>query len=112
MKIIPLAFESLGADPWLRSLKPTRKILIDPGTSIAPERFGYPPWKDEFDSLYEIRARIEEYTEKVNITTISHYYHGYYTPFELGKFLDSSPQVAEKVYQGKKLFIKHPFTNQ
>ncbi len=54
--------------------------------SIAPKRFGYPPWKNEFDALYETRARIEEYAKKADIITISHYHHDHYTPFELENF--------------------------
>ena len=108
MKVIPLAFESMGVRSMATFVETDQKILIDPGTSIAPKRFGYPPWKDEFDALHETRVRIEEYAEKADIVTISHYHHDHYTPFELGKFLDSSPRAAEKVYQGKKLFIKHP----
>ncbi len=108
MKIIPLAFESMGVRSMATFVETDQKILIDPGTSIAPKRFGYPPWKNEFDALHETRVRIGEYAEKADIVTISHYHHDHYTPFELGKFLDSSPRVAEKLYQGKKLFIKHP----
>lgn len=108
MKIIPLAFESMGVRSMATFIETDQKILIDPGTSIAPKRFGYPPWKDEFDALYETRQKITEYAEKADIITISHYHHDHYTPFELGKFLDSSPKVAEKLYRDKRLFIKHP----
>lgn len=108
MKVIPLAFESMGVRSMATFVETDQKILIDPGTSIAPKRFGYPPWKNEFDALYETRARIEEYAEKADIITISHYHHDHYTPFELGKFLDSSPKSAERIYEDKKLFIKHP----
>lgn len=85
-----------------------QKIVIDPGTSIAPKRFGFPPWKDEFDALHETRARVQEYAEKADILTISHYHHDHFTPFSLGRYLDSSPRYAEEMYQDKKLFIKHP----
>ncbi len=108
MKIVPLAFESMGVRSMATFVETDQKILIDPGTSIAPKRFGYPPWKTEFDALHETRARIEKYSEKADIVTISHYHHDHYTPFELGKFLDSSPESAKKLYEGKKLFIKHP----
>jgi predicted metallo-beta-lactamase superfamily hydrolase len=111
MKVIPLAFESFGVRSMATFVETDQKILIDPGTSIAPKRFGYPPWKNEFEVLYETRARIEEYAEYADIMTISHYHHDHYTPFELGKFLDSSPKAAEKMYRGKKLFIKHPTSN-
>ncbi|HEX3013329.1 MAG TPA: MBL fold metallo-hydrolase [Methanobacterium sp.] len=108
MKVIPLAFESMGVRSMATFVETDQKILIDPGTSIAPKRFGYPPWKTEFDALHETRARIGEYAEKANIVTISHYHHDHYTPFEPGKFLDSSHESAKNLYQGKRLFIKHP----
>jgi len=108
MKIIPLAFESMGVRSMATYVETDQKILIDPGTSIAPKRFGYPPWKNEFEALYETRARIKEYGEIADIMTISHYHHDHYTPFEPGKFLDSSPKAAEELYKDKKLFIKHP----
>lgn len=108
MKVVPLAFESLGVRSMATFVETDQKILIDPGTSIAPKRFGYPPWKNEFDALYSSRAKINEYGEKADIFTVSHYHHDHYTPFELGKFLDSSPKAAEKIYHGKRLFIKHP----
>ncbi|MGZ7117603.1 MAG: MBL fold metallo-hydrolase, partial [Methanobacterium sp.] len=73
MKIIPLAFESLGVRSMSTFVETDQKILIDPGTSIAPKRFGYPPWKNEFEALYKSRARIEEYAKEANIITISHY---------------------------------------
>lgn len=111
MKVTPLAFESFGVRSMATFVETDQKILIDPGTSIASKRFGYPPWKNEFDALYETRAKIGEYAEKADIMTISHYHHDHYTPFELGKFLDSSPKVAEKLYRDKKLFIKHPTSN-
>jgi len=111
MKIIPLAFESMGVRSMATYVETDQKILIDPGTSIAPKRFGYPPWKTEFEALYETRARIREYGEIADIMTISHYHHDHYTPFELGKFLDSSPQAAKELYKNKKLFIKNPKSN-
>ena len=108
MKIMPLAFESFGVRSMATFVETDQKILIDPGTSIAPKRFGYPPWKNEFDALYDTRARIEEFAKKADIITISHYHHDHYTPFELGKFLGSSPKGATELYRNKRLLVKHP----
>lgn len=85
-----------------------QKIVIDPGTSIAPKRFGFPPWKDEFDALHETRARLQRCAVNADIITISHYHHDHFTPFSLGRYLDSAPKYAEEMYRDKKLFIKHP----
>jgi len=111
MKIVPLAFESMGVRSMATFIETDQKILIDPGTSIAPKRFGFPPWKDEFDALHETRARVQEYAAKSDILTISHYHHDHFTPFDLGRYLDSSSRYAEEMYQDKELFIKHPSEN-
>jgi uncharacterized protein len=111
VQITPLAFESMGVRSMATFVETDQKILIDPGTSIAPKRFGFPPWKDEFDALHETRARVQEYAKKANILTISHYHHDHFTPFSLGRYLDSSPRYAEEMYRGKKLLIKHPTEN-
>ena len=111
MKITPLAFESLGVRSMATLIETDQKILIDPGTSLASKRFGLPPWKTEFDALHETRASIQEHAKSVDIITISHYHYDHYTPFSLGRYLDSSPQYATEIYQDKKLFIKNPESN-
>jgi uncharacterized protein len=108
MKIVPLAFESMGVRSMATFIETDQEILVDPGTSIAPKRFGFPPWKDEFDALHENRAHLQKYAAKADIITISHYHHDHFTPFSLGRYLDSSPKYAEEIYLDKKLFIKHP----
>lgn len=111
MNVVPLAFESMGVRSMATFVETDQKILIDPGTSIAPKRFGFPPWKDEFDALHETRARVQKYAAKSDILTISHYHHDHFTPFSLGRYLDSSPRYAEEMYRDKELFIKHPTEN-
>jgi len=43
VKIIPLAFESFGVRSMATYVETDQKILIDPGTSLGPKRFGFPP---------------------------------------------------------------------
>jgi len=111
MKITPLAFESLGVRSMATYVETDQKILIDPGTSLGAKRFGLPPWKTEFDALHETRLNIQEYAKSADIITISHYHYDHFTPFKLGRFLDSSPRYAEEIYGHKKLFIKNPESN-
>lgn len=111
MKITPLAFESLGVRSMATFIETDQKILVDPGTSLGPKRFGLPPWKTEFDALHQTRAAIQEHAPVADIVTISHYHHDHFTPFSLGRFLDSSPEYAEEIYRDKKLFIKNPESN-
>jgi predicted metallo-beta-lactamase superfamily hydrolase len=111
LKIIPLAFESLGVRSMCTFVQTDQGILIDPGTSIAPKRFKLSPSKPEFEALKESRRKILEYANKSSIITISHYHHDHFTPFEPNKFLESSSQAAYKIYSGKKLFLKNPQKN-
>ena len=85
-----------------------QKILIDPGTSLGPKRFGFPPWKTELEALYKTRAIIQKHARNADVVTISHYHHDHFTPFQLGKYLDSSPKYATQIYDNKRLFIKDP----
>jgi len=84
------------------------RILIDPGTSIAPKRFGLSPSKLEFEALKSSRTRIQKYAEISDIIIVSHYHYDHFTPFKRGIYLDSSLKLAGKIYENKKLFLKHP----
>jgi predicted metallo-beta-lactamase superfamily hydrolase len=108
LKVKPLAFESMGVRSMATYVETDHKILIDPGTSLGPKRFGYPPWKTEFDALYETRSNIQKHAKNADIVTISHYHHDHFTPFSLGRYQDSNPQYAEEIYNDKQLFIKNP----
>lgn len=111
MKVIPLAFESMGVRSMCTFVQTDQGILIDPGTSVAPKRFKLPPSKPEFEALKESRRKIQEYANKSSIITVSHYHHDHFTPFEHNKFLESSSKVASKIYNEKKLFLKNPEQN-
>lgn len=96
MKVTPLAFESLGVRSMATLIQTDQNILIDPGTSLGPKRFGLPPWKTEFEALYETRASIQKHAQLADIITISHYHHDHFTPFTLGRFLDSSLNMQKR----------------
>jgi len=86
-------------------------ILIDPGTSLAPRRFGLPPSKLELRALEDTRFRIQKYARLADVVIISHYHHDHFTPFRREELLDSSIDIAEEIYKNKNLFIKHPILN-
>ena len=111
MKVTPLAFESFGVRSMCTFIETDVKILVDPGTSLGAKRFGLPPWKTEFDALHMTRARIQDCAKIADIVTVSHYHYDHFTPFSLGRFLDSSPEFAEEIYRDKRLFIKNPELN-
>lgn len=111
IEVIPLAFESLGVRSMATFIETDVRILIDPGTSLAPRRFGLPPSKLEFKALEDTRFRIQKYARWADVVVISHYHHDHFTPFRREDLLNSSIDSAEKIYENKNLFIKHPTLN-
>jgi len=112
MKIIPLASESLG----IRSLATFLEIgkvgiLIDPGAALGPKRYSLPPAKAELEALQKAREKIQRYSKKAQIITISHYHYDHHTPFFEGIYESSSPEKAKELYTKKILLIKHPKEN-
>ncbi|HDN83646.1 MAG TPA: hypothetical protein ENG50_04710 [Candidatus Altiarchaeales archaeon] len=96
MKIIPVAFDSLGVRSMCTFLRTDKKILIDPGAALGPSRYGLPPHKLEIEKLYELKNEIEKYAKEAEILTISHYHYDHYSP--------DNPEM----YKNKVLLIKHP----
>jgi len=95
MKIIPLAFDSMGVRSTATWVETNKKILIDPGAALAALRYGLPPAKIEYRRLEELSKKICSYAKKSDILTISHYHYDHHFP-------------EEDFYQGKILLIKDP----
>lgn len=97
MNIIPLAAESLGVRSSAVFLETADvKILIDPGVSLAPVRFGLPPHPLEIKAMNESWRKIKEYAARADILIITHYHFDHFDPTE------------PIVFNGKVLLIKHP----
>jgi predicted metallo-beta-lactamase superfamily hydrolase len=80
MRILPLAFDSLGVRSTATWVETDLKILIDPGVSFAPLRYGLPPTKLELERLKELSEKVWEYASEADILTISHYHYDHYFP--------------------------------
>jgi predicted metallo-beta-lactamase superfamily hydrolase len=74
------------------------KILIDPGVSFAPLRYGLPPTKLELKRVEELSGKVWECAHEADILTISHYHYDHYFP-------------EADFYAGKILLIKDPKKN-
>ncbi|EHR79467.1 hypothetical protein OCC_08255 [Thermococcus litoralis DSM 5473] len=112
MKIIPLASESLGVRSLATFLEIGKVgILIDPGAALGPKRYSLPPAKAELEALQKAREKIQRYSKKAQIITISHYHYDHHTPFFEGIYESSSPEKAKELYTEKILLIKHPKEN-
>lgn len=100
MKIIPLAFESLGTRSMATFVE-TRdcRILIDPGVALGPWRYGLEPHKIELERKSQHWGEIKSYSENSEILIITHYHYDHYNPGET------------EIYRGKTVLIKHPEKN-
>jgi hypothetical protein len=83
------------------------KVILDPGLSLAPNRFGLPAHPKEYDAIIRSRKAIEEKASIADVVTISHYHFDHHTP----SFVDwvcnwSSPEIARKIYENKLVLLK------
>lgn len=98
MKIIPLAFDSMGVRSTATFVETDLKIVIDPGVSFAPFRYGLPPTKLELKRVEDLSKKVWEYAEAADVLTISHYHYDHYFP-------------EADFYTDKILLIKDPRKN-
>ena len=79
MKVIPLAAESLGVRSMATYVEVGRTgILIDPGATLAPARFGLPPAEDEWEALRRANDRISAYAARASLVFVSHYHEDHF----------------------------------
>jgi len=79
MKVIPLAAESLVVRSMATYVEVGRTgILIDPGATLAPARFGLPPTQDEWDALRRANDRISAYAARSSFVFVSHYHEDHF----------------------------------
>lgn len=79
MKVIPLAAESLGVRSMATYVEVGRTgILIDPGATLAPARFGLPPTEDEWEALRRANDRISAYAARSSFVFVSHYHEDHF----------------------------------
>ncbi len=107
MKIEILGAESLG----VRSLScyvTTRdlRVLIDPGVSLAPWRFGLRPHKRELAASKAARDKILARAAQSDLLVISHYHFDHCTPAVKRRFEWSDEERATRLYAGKLIYAK------
>jgi predicted metallo-beta-lactamase superfamily hydrolase len=106
MDLIPVAFDSMGVRSMCCFVKSDPAILIDPGVSLAPTRFGLPPHQSELKKLLEKRRMIQDYGKKADILTISHWHNDHHTPFINGLYGSVTPGKARSLYCRKTVLAK------
>ncbi|MCD6371388.1 MAG: MBL fold metallo-hydrolase [Candidatus Aenigmarchaeota archaeon] len=102
MKIIPLAFDSMGVRS-MSTLCITKDIIIhiDPGVALGPSRYGLEPSNQEYEALDLSRELIMEVCEKFAKVVIVTHYHYDHHPFP-----DDS-EMYERCFKGKFVIAKN-----
>ncbi|MCK4249984.1 hypothetical protein KAX97_00945 [candidate division WOR-3 bacterium] len=103
MKILPIAFDSLGVRSMATYVETDDiRIFIDPGVSVAPDRYSLPPHRIELDRHQEMWKAVKHWVNVSDIIIITHYHYDHHNPDE------------QDIYDAKDIFLKHPreFINQ
>src|SRR5436305_590965 len=70
-------------------------ILIDPGATLAPSRYGLPPSAEEWEALKRSNDRISAYAARARYVFVSHYHEDHFR---------SDPAT----YAGRVVLVKDP----
>ncbi len=111
IRITPLASESFGVRSMCTLVEtPDVRLLLDAGISLCPNRFGLPPHPVEFQTVAQLRKRIAEVVDKVEIVTISHYHFDHHTPSYEDWLVNwtERKETARQIYQDKRVLLKNP----
>jgi predicted metallo-beta-lactamase superfamily hydrolase len=79
MKIIPLAADSLGVRSMATYVEAgATGLLLDPGATLAPARYGLPPSQEEWEALRRANDRISAYAARARYVFVSHYHEDHF----------------------------------
>jgi len=96
LKIVPLAADSLGVRSMATYVEAGGTgILIDPGATLAPLRYGLPPSQEEWEALKRANDRISAYAARARYVFVSHYHEDHFR---------SDPAT----YAGRVVLVKDP----
>ena len=97
LNVKPLAFDSFGVRSMATFVETDDiAVLIDPGVSLAPLRYGLPPHPIEEQRMNEHWEDIKEHAARSDVLIVTHYHYDHYDPEE------------PELYEGKIAYIKHP----
>lgn len=100
MKIIPLAFDSMGTRSMATFVKTGDiKILIDPGVSLSPHRFNLPPHPKEVRRMNSQWKNIKRNAKRSDVLIVTHYHYDHHDPDEVD------------IYKDKIAMLKNPRKN-
>jgi predicted metallo-beta-lactamase superfamily hydrolase len=93
---MPLAADSLGTRSMATYVEtgPLR-LLLDPGVTLAPRRYGLGPTPEEEEAIARARARIESYAVRATHVTVSHFHADHV-------------RAEPALYAGRRVWAKDP----
>ncbi len=75
MRVMPLAADSLGTRSMATYVEAGRlRLLLDPGVSLSPRRYGLGPTPEEEVASARARLRIEAYAVRATHVAVSHFH--------------------------------------
>ena len=96
MRVMPLAADSFGARSMATYVEAgALRLLIDPGVTLAPRRYGLGPASAENEALARARLRIEAYAVRATHIAVSHYHADHF---------GTDPAL----YAGRRVWAKDP----
>lgn len=107
--VIPIAEESLGVRSMAMFVKTKDiSILLDPGISLSPRRFGLPPHPMEIERVKALRRILEEYAKEATHVFISHYHRDHFTVPYPSIYMGTDENSYRRIYEGKHMLMKSP----
>jgi hypothetical protein len=96
MRVIPLAADSLGVRSMATYVEAgDLRLLVDPGATVSPRRYGLPPSVEEEAALARGVERIEAFAVRARVVVISHYHGDHYS-------------AEPAIYAGRRVWAKDP----
>lgn len=96
---MPLAADSLGVRSMATYVEAGElRLLIDPGAALGPRRFNLAPTPEELEALKRAEDRIEGYSRRATLVTVSHYHADHFRP-------------EPDLYAGRRVWAKDPRRN-
>jgi predicted metallo-beta-lactamase superfamily hydrolase len=79
VNVVPLAADSLGVRSMATYVEcGTTRVLIDPGATLAPNRFNLPPTDEEWEALRRANDRISAHAGRASLIFVSHYHEDHF----------------------------------
>lgn len=96
MRVIPLAADSLGVRSMATYVEAGGlRLLLDPGATLSPRRYGLEPAPEETEALTRARDRIGAYARRATLIAVSHYHADHCHP-------------EAELYAGRRVWAKDP----